>query len=57
MLDEGRPEEETLLQISALRSALDQLAARLLARHLCNRSDSSLQEFDDTLLLVKRLLH
>lgn len=57
MMDEGRPEDETLVQISALRAALDQLAARLVARHLCDRAEISEVQFDQTLLLVRRLLH
>lgn len=56
MIDEGRPEDETLIQISALRSALDQLAARLVARHLCDRPENSRDPFDQTLSLVSRLL-
>lgn len=56
MLEEGRSEEETLIQISALRAALDQLAARLLARHLCEHDDAE-PSFDRTLLLVRTLIH
>jgi DNA-binding FrmR family transcriptional regulator len=56
MLEEGRPEDETLVQISALRSALDQLAARLLTRHLCDRLGDSESRYDETLLLLRRLL-
>jgi DNA-binding FrmR family transcriptional regulator len=56
MLEEGRSEKETLIQISALRAALDQLAARLLARHLCDQLESD-DKFDHTLLLVRTLLH
>lgn len=56
MLDEGRPEEDTLIQLSALRAALDQLAAHLLARHLCSQQEGE-EAFDRTLLLVRKVIH
>jgi DNA-binding FrmR family transcriptional regulator len=56
MLDEGRPEEEILIQLSALRNALDQFGARVVAKRLCNEELGVVMQFDQTLILVRRLL-
>jgi len=56
MLDEGRSEEEILVQLSALRNALDQFGAHVVARRLSNDESGLVLQFDQTLVLIRRLL-
>ena len=57
MLDEERQAQECLQQVSAIRSALDQYAARLLARHLSDEQICTEASFDKILALTRSLVH
>ncbi len=57
MQDEERRAQECLEQVSAIRSALDQYAARLLARHLSELGTGANVSFDEFLALTRRLVH
>ncbi|MDR3691469.1 MAG: metal-sensing transcriptional repressor [Fimbriimonas sp.] len=57
MQDEERLPQECLEQVSAIRSALDQYAARVLARYLSESGVGPDVSFDDMLALTRRLVH